>query len=135
MLGIQGFQIKLIIDKIRPQSHNQGRAKINQIWDFLKTVKIRIPILYHQIELECQFSCLKVNAPTLLVDLTPKTASEYHKKSPKQRVESNFFKLKTLYVCVILKTLAMQKLWNFWWQMGSLNFTRKMLPWLREKFW
>ena len=62
------------------------------------TVKIRIPILYHQIELECQFSCLKVNAPTLLDDLTPKTASEYHKKSPKQRVEVNFFNLKTLYI-------------------------------------
>ena len=30
--------------------------------------------------------------------LTLKTASEYHKKSPKQRVESNFFKWKTLYV-------------------------------------
>ena len=60
-------------------------------------VKIRIPILYHQIELECQFSCPKVNAPTLLDDLTPKTASEYHKKSPKQKVESNFFKMKTLY--------------------------------------
>ena len=28
-------------------------------------------------------------------ELTPKTASEYHKKSPKQRVESNFFKMKT----------------------------------------
>ena len=98
MLGIQGFQIKLIIDKIRPQNQSQGRAKINQIWDFLKTVKIRIPILYHQIELECQFSCLKVNAPTLLDELTTNTASEYHKKSPKQRVESNFFKLKTLYL-------------------------------------
>ena len=39
-----------------------------------------------------------VKAPTLLDDLTPKAASEYRKKSPKKRVESNFLKLKTLYI-------------------------------------
>ena len=32
----------------------------------LQTVKIRIPIVYLQILLECQFSYLKVKSPTLL---------------------------------------------------------------------
>ena len=32
--------------------------------------------------------------------LTPKIASEYHKKCPKKRVEVNFFNLKTLYITV-----------------------------------
>ena len=30
--------------------------------------------------------------------VTPKTASEYHKKSPRRRVESNFIKWKTLFL-------------------------------------
>ena len=96
--GSDHMKKKLIIDKISTEKHILGSAKINHIWNFLKTVKIRIPILHHQIRLECQISYPIVKAPTLLDDLTPKTASEYHKKSLKQRVESNFFKWKTLYI-------------------------------------
>ena len=65
-----------------------------------------------QIELECQISYLKVKAPTLLNVLTLKTASEYHKKSPKQRVESNFFKWKTLYY--IYSTLTCHGYTTLW---------------------
>ncbi len=39
---------------------------------------IRIPILYHQIELEIQISCLKVKAPTLVYTLKPKRISVHH---------------------------------------------------------
>ena len=81
---------KLIIDKISTEKHILGSAKINQIWNFLKTVKIRIPILYHQIELKCKISYQKVEAAPLLNVLTPKRASEYHLKSLRQRVEFNF---------------------------------------------
>ncbi len=59
------LQNKLIIDKIITENHILGSDKINQIWDFLKTMKIRIPVLYLQIELECHISYLKVKAPTL----------------------------------------------------------------------
>ena len=61
--------------------------------------------------LECQIPYLKVKAPTLLDVLTLKTALEYHKKSPKQRVESNFFKLMTLYNTFIIGGMG-KRAWN-----------------------